>query len=582
MYDYRFSGQVHCIIGGPQTGKTTRLVEKLVNLAGASGSKTLVCCSTQEQAAALGAQAGQIGLPEGADVKFSTVADMAHEIIATPQAQAITQRKGHVLSEYEERVLLEDMRTSTMKGKRLKELLGFLFRQFSELASKEEWGVTVEEEMILDLLRKNLDFTGGVLRYELASLALEALAASSELQQRFSYDNVLVDEYGLLSRGMQICAAALATETLTIASDTVGGRTAPLPFCYAQGVQDLIDANEGAQVARAEDSTQTKQIADALNAVRNSKALAQDQALPVAGRADDERSLTLEVAGDMGDELKEIALRVHQAMSDGRSIAVVGTNKIWRANVMKTLDSLSIPVQAPAKKLAIKDFCNQRQSAAVREDALGMLRHDKSDGVAWRTIFALGDYVARSVGMTQLKDAAAAKGLDMLATLDALSADKTAIGSANSALAEIVGIYEQTLEELAASPAGQEAPNDEDDKAGVLVCRPEDLFGKHVDCIVFGGFVDGFIPSRAYFDSSQMLGAKKERAHAHDLELLHLALGSASKQIVFTSFTHASLNVAEPLQLCIDRIYLKDGMRTCRVHTSSLGQIIGLTEEPGR
>lgn len=575
MYDYRFAGSARCFTGGPQTGKTMRLVSELGALQ-ASGGKTLVCCVTPELARAFKAKAELAGVPTG-DVEFTTIEAVAAQIMATPQAQEVTGRGGHVLCGYEERVLLEDMRTSTMKGKRLKELLGFLYRQLSELSTPQEWDATVEEKQVMELLYGNLNFTGGVLRYELASVVLQAINASPQLKEHFTWDNVIVDDYALLSRGMQVLAGALASKNLIIASDALGSRTAPLPFPYLKGLQEFLGDNPGAAIEELSCSYQPKRIVEALNALRAEKALATDGLPTLNDGQDNAHSMILDVAQDMGGELRAMAQHANSALERGQSVAIVGTNSVWRSNVVHTLESLGLSVRLAAKDISVKDFSDERQAVRIRKDALNQLRQNRRDGVAWRTVFAAGDYVARSVGIMQLKELAAEQGLGMLDTLDAITSGQIEPKGSQTALAAIAQLYSCGLKELDENSCeGNTVPCEATSSQAVLVCKPEELFGLHVDCVIFGGFVDGLIPSRDYFDSSKVLGARKERERARDLETLHLVLGRAAKSIIFTAFTLASLPVAERLALRIDRIYLKDGVRTCRVHPSSMTQDIGL------
>ena len=100
-----------------------------------------------------------------------------------------------------------------------------------------------------------------------------------------------------------------------------------------------------------------------------------------------------------------------------------------------------------------------------------------------------------------------------------------------------------------------------------------------MDHIVFGGFVDGLIPKRDYFDTAKVVGARKERMRAQDVETVHLVLSRACKSIAFTAFAQASLPVAERLGLRIDRIRFKEGMRVCSLHPSSLCADMGIAPQ---
>ncbi len=680
MYNYYFDGVSQVIIGGPQTGKTHKLVEKLVSLskneinndpdmsssatesdnasaptndngsasgsaaidASASGSaaidanastsastsnKILVCCMDDAHAHSFKEKALLAGMPEDTCVEFSTVENIAKRIISSKQAHEITGRASHVLSEYEEKFLFEDMRTSAMKGRRLKEMMGFLYRQFSELTNEQEWGCTVEEQIVLKLLRENLNFSGGILRYELAGFALNVLEKDNASAQEFSYSHVLIDDFGLLDRGMQILALHLAKDSFSFSADTIQLSGIDYAFPYPSGVRDFIKENKNTQLTHLESSYQPKGLCKTLTKIRQNKDMQtygfeqissldnQDYSddkkdkenLTDKEKRNDEDVLQVTYAEDMGGELQALISIIYDKLQNKETLSIVGTNNIWLSNVARALKKADIVVELPPKKLKIKDFSDEHQCERIYNDAFALLQKDKNDGVAWRSILGLNDYVARSVGFMQLKDVCYDYHIDMVDALNALAVKEIKCQPKQKALQEIVNLYEQIKEKLDAQDkadtskddsAAQDMQAENDPKEGklkkdelkeggeslennrlktVLICRPTDLFGKHVDHVVFGGFVDGLIPSRAFFDSSQILGNRKKRTHSKDLSALYCAIGAAKKDVSFTYFTHASLPVAERLELCIEHIYFKDDMRMCNLRPSTLLQEISIS-----
>ncbi len=86
--------------------------------------------------------------------------------------------------------------------------------------------------------------------------------------------------------------------------------------------------------------------------------------------------------------------------------------------------------------------------------------------------------------------------------------------------------------------------------------------------MVFGGFVNGIVPSRANFDAGAAGGEVPARCQAADLLLIRSVLGRASKRAVLTGFSRCDLEEAERLGLRISRIRLSRGVRVCDIEPS--------------
>ena len=110
----------------------------------------------------------------------------------------------------------------------------------------------------------------------------------------------------------------------------------------------------------------------------------------------------------------------------------------------------------------------------------------------------------------------------------------------------------------------------------VAVGPPEDLFGRTFDAIIFGGFVNGFIPSRDMCDPGVVVGGARTRQEAADRAAIALAEQRATRRLLFTSFESCDLETAERLRLHIPRIRLRSGVRTCNIHPSDYLQELGL------
>ena len=124
-----------------------------------------------------------------------------------------------------------------------------------------------------------------------------------------------------------------------------------------------------------------------------------------------------------------------------------------------------------------------------------------------------------------------------------------------------------------AAPCGR---NSDPDVPAVAIAAPEDLFGRTFDVIIFGGFVNGFIPSRDMCDPGVVVGGARTRQEAADRAAIALAEHRATKRLLFTSFESCDLETAERLRLHIPRIRLRSGVRTCDIHPSDYLQELGL------
>ena len=124
-----------------------------------------------------------------------------------------------------------------------------------------------------------------------------------------------------------------------------------------------------------------------------------------------------------------------------------------------------------------------------------------------------------------------------------------------------------------AAPCGR---NSDPDVPAVAIAAPEDLFGHTFEVVIFGGFVNGFIPSRDMCDPGVVVGGARGRQEASDRAAITLAEQRTARRLLFTSFESCDLETAERLRLHIPRIRLRSGVRTCDIHPSDYLQELGL------
>lgn len=580
-----------CVTGGSATGKTAWLVRRACELEADGG--VLVVCAAEAGARDV---RGRLATAGARDVRVCTALELACSVLDDAAVQERCGGSLRVLDAFEEAVLFEDVKTSGCKRGRLRELLLFLERGWSDLLDDDSaWIQTGEERLVLELLQRCLSFSGGVLEAQAANLAVRELMADGELRARHGCAHVLADDYGLMGRASQALVNLLAERSVAVTADPAATLPVGDKYPYAAGIEEFLAANP--QVERVEFASchAPVAVAGAINALRAELGC---EKMQVAGAAEGERGAVGVTAAEdspvavfmektLVDELGRVARLVQDAVEAGISpddILVVGTNAAWRANAARALASCGVPVRTAStggKKVRFES-CGERRRAAEAARVLERLARDEADSAAWRTWCGLDDALARSASLAALRRACEGRGLRLARALELLDAGELDVcGAEDARFASLLAAYREgrrqvrELAEAAGASRFVEAPATEG--ASVLVGSPSAAFAREARLVVFGGFVNGLIPSRDYFDPTVLVGAARKRAHRADVEAVILAAAAASERLVFTGFTSCGLETAERLKLRIARIRLQDGVRTATIEPSNLLQTMGLT-----
>lgn len=629
-----------CITGDPRSGKTGALVERAAAWAEAAPASPntqpsflFFCASpvTIDDAALRLSQRGLADAPAEAAGPAESAAcqhgprtslctglvttpfDYACRILADPLAQRATGRGGRVLSQAEEAVFYEDLKTCGLKRRRLRELWAFLQCGLVNLSDSDpDWIQTTEEQAVLDLARSILIFEEAVLPGEAVNLAVRALEAEPALRQRFGSPVVLADDYLLMSRASQRLVNLLATGKIAVAGSEKTALPAFEPYPCATGFAEFETAHAPLQRVTLEAPFRSLERA-------------------------------WEAAPDLAGEMARIARTIAEELAGGTSpdaIAVVGTNRIWRANLQRALTSVDIPaapMRHPAFKAPKGDLApasdNEREHV-LRQLRDSITRPDDShgsractragindaatrnnppaspcagDSIAWRQWLSFDDALGRSAAVSELRRVAQPQGLNLAGALAVLDADALPGLPAESPFAQsLLAPYREAQRlfreqvangssepddhaQCAEATAPPSLPTCKDARAhgeganlnvpptpSVAIAAPEDLFGHTFDVVIFGGFVNGFIPSRDMCDPGVIVGGARTREEAADRATIALAEQRATRRLLFTSFESCDLETAERLRLHIPRIRLRNGVRTCDIEPSSYLQELNL------
>ena len=485
-----------CILGKVASGKTEALVHRVVEyLSGQLSAKSVLVLAASPDAAetlkrhlaaALDIPANTLG-EQG--VRVSTPRAIALEVLGNPKAQAACGRKPRLLLPFEENILLEDVKASGLRPKRLREMLKFFYRSWTELADDEpSWLVSEEEVQVHSLLKECLAFTGGILPNELSNLAVKWLRTDETARKAASYDLVLVDDYQLLSLASQVLAGLLAREGLVVTGDMQATSevfeeypyaTGLIEFAQADGVQtvqldacwnstavqaccenligaaqtheqesrDLAGTGEnGEREARAfaganNESAQTSVTSQAgyspAAVVEASAHAAYAETAPVENPARNARALSFPTAEA---EIAHVAQHIADAIEKGAQPSdfyLAVPNGVWAKSLSRSLETRGISTaQRPSARMLSGDSRDLRRCKTSRLVTLLALAADPHDMLAWRSWCGFGDWLTNNPGFAALRRYAAQQGLapyDALATVAADNPCREALGELDAA-----------------------------------------------------------------------------------------------------------------------------------------------------
>ena len=513
------------------------------------------------------------------------------------------------------------MKVSGLRPKRLREMLKFFYRSWTELADDDEdWLLAGEESNIHELVKANLAFTRSILEPELGNLAVNYLRSHAGARDAHAFAHVFVDDYQRISKASQLLAGLVARESLTIAGDRVACVEVYDSYPYAAGLDEFMDAHAGAA-----DVELTECRTCAAGAQAAAKLLADPAVESVAFRpADSAAAGATEVLDfpEPENEFVGVAKRVADAVAEGASpadVVVAVPNGIWARNITKALLAAKVPAHILTDRQPVRGDIrdNARCVPAHVLTALDLVANPEN-ALAWRCWCGYNDWLANSSAIANLRTYADEHNEGLVAALrDVLGGAQAVgtgeidhvVGAKRVADAHAAGLFVieaaarlegsallDKLAELVTGEAGATAPAvvrslclaSEDNSAAAMAARfrarllaptidaadavqvvPYDqVAGLSPKMLVVAGFVAGFIPCREYYDSAEMPLDKQEREHEKDVRRVYALAGKASQKLVVSRFGMTDLETAGRLKLHIGRIRLQNGTRMCIIPPS--------------
>ena len=437
--------------GAVGCGKTTHLVARVGKLleGGVAPADILVLAATPDAARVLRERLGAACGERGRAVETTCVREVALELLATEAGHAASGRSGRLVTPVELGFIMEDMKTSGLKKRRLREMLKFFYRSWTELAGgadgDADWLIPGEEAEVHTLLKEVLASTGGILEPELSAMALRFLLGSPEALADAQRPHVLVDDYQMHSRASQHLANLLARDSVTVAADPTAVTEVFESYPYGEGIGEFAQANPSC--TRVE-LTESRACAAGRQAASRLRDEANPGAAPLTG-ADTAPTAAASFAALATDgpaaEMGAVADAVAAALAAGtdpEEVYVLAFHPAWERSVSRALAARGIAAAAPAQsRVAIGDYRDLERCAPARLLTALALAADADDALAWRCWCGFGDYLANSAAFADLRAEAAAEGRSLVDMLDDAAAAAPAEGFPGTGIGRVVDAY---------------------------------------------------------------------------------------------------------------------------------------------
>lgn len=621
------------VVGAGGTGKTEACVRRVAHLleAGVSPADVLVAASTRSAAAALARRIAECGVAGAEAVAVRVPEDVFVSVLDTPAARQATGRVPRLLADFEERILMEDMKVCGLKAKRLREMLKFFYRTWTELKELDDDFLIEDDEVLVhDAIKRHLTLRQAMLAPEVANLTYRYLAAHPDAAGAHAYAHVIVDDYQNMSRATQATLDLLAKESLMACGNVHEQVPTPEPYPYAAGFSSFEENHEGAVTytlrasranpARIAAMANALVLREAPDASAEAGELAELDAHARTGEAHVVQWVTPQ------DEFMGIARHIkHRLAGEGgvslrsRDIFVAVPNALWGRAIARVLEANDIACDQLVSYHALKgDPRDEKKCAALRAYTLLALMADPADTVAWRSWCGFGDYLTHSNHWCRLEDFASDHGMSVVEVLESLSSfDEPPFLGADVLAARVAeahavidpvrdrrgftllaackepgadalpAAFEALLEPVAGGEDARELVERARgrlemrfaDVDAVRIALPSMAVGLSFKECVIAGAVDGFFPCAEAFDIN--FDEDRQRGFvSQDRRCWYSVIAKASETLVVSFFQKDAAETAIKLSMQVARIRDEHGRAMAQLSPSRLVDELG-PEAPG-
>ena len=582
----------------PCRGAEQAILSKLDSVCAAGKSALLLCVdetSAYNYRAELAAQNVESVFTAQSIV---TVQDMALKILRDAAVQKACGRNCRLIDGNENDVLLEDVKVTGIKPKRLREMLKFFYNSIANCADEEPgWLISGEEQKVYSVLMENLEQRKSVLSYELSSMAYKGAMGSDQGIERFGANVVVAEGFDLMSKSSQRLARALAGELFIATGSGYNVASASEPYPNTQGFAELYE----------DDGTQVLELA--APAIRLSASVR-------AGKTP-------------GEEFCIIAQSVKELLADGAQPAdiLIGTpNRVWSGKILQALEAAGIAVTHDNGSGKLKGDPRLLEDAgAIAARAFFRLQLDADDVTALRTWIGIGDWLlcsepflemlahakindmsvldairdlhsnpskaadmvlfhkveARLKMLDELNDAFASGSKEKITAafkkhdLQPNAAAVDLLDSADEVLGaqELKGVVLAGVGDVPDLPHGASTNHDVAAAAAaargnaVVIAPYKRCVGRKAKHLLLTGMVDGFLPSLRAVDDRYTID-ERAKARKEETEFFSFLKAIPTKSLELSLFEQDLLENAGKLKMSTTRVFMKDGARRARIAPS--------------
>lgn len=474
--EFKTCPSMACLEGVASTGKTTRLMERVGDLVenGTPLDEILVVAASptacQEFARRLGRYLterlpGTKGAAESGEERnacalprIATARELALEILATDGARAFNGGRARMLLPHETDFLVEDLKTTGVPPKRLREMLKFLHRSLTEMADDEEgWLYSEEEEAVFSSLERYLAAAQATIEPQAANLAVKYLRKAGGTPL---YAHVLADDFTLLSAASQVLCSLLASESLWVAGNPLAGHQAFDSFPSPHGLERFAALPQVKTVTLTE-ATCGERAFEAMCRLIDADEKADagggeprtERLRPTRREGSSEGTLAVRAWRDPEEELLGEAELVRALLDEGAvspvDVFVASESPRWRKATVKALTRYGVPAveTIDPRRLASdgRDPAKCRPSRALAALALAARPNDP---LPWRTWCGFGDHLLGSRVFERLSRRAEEESVSYRAILESMLAPGAAPeveGEPDEDLARVVEAFRRGL-----------------------------------------------------------------------------------------------------------------------------------------
>ena len=612
----------------PRGGAEVAILNKL-NAACRAGQRALLVCVDTTQAREFRAALKSIASPApgssatGAGSAANTlsassivtVSDLALSLLKDQNVQKACGRSCRLLDGNESDVLLEDIKVTGIKPRRLREMLKFFYNSIANCTQDEpDWIISEEEQRVYSVLMENLEQRGAVHSCELSAMAYKGAVACPAGIESFGASVVVAAGFDQMSKTSQRLVRALATKLFIATGTGAGVASVDEPYPNACGFAELAQ-EEG-----------TQNIALTCTAT----------SIPV----------TIRTGKTPAEEFEIITQNVAQLLQQGAKASdlVIGTpNKVWSEKIASCLKGLGVATVIEGKSAKLKGDPRDIGSAGfIAARAFFRLQLNPQDVTALRTWVGIGDWLlcsepfleilawAKQNSMSALEalrflhaNAQAAANMVMFHKIDARMSvlDELNNTYASGNVPEIVAAFqahgiqmneaaenallscgdvasESDLQRVARAGVGNVADLSSAPEAGAVdlssaeaddtsagdACSGEagtssadcnavtiapyaHCIGHHAKHLLLTGMVNGFLPSLRAVDDKYTID-ERAKAREHETKFFNYLKAIPTESLEISLFEQDLLENAGKLKMSTTRIFVQEGQQRALVAPS--------------